>query len=606
MAEKKTYSSVLIAVTSILLFVLTHAIFGFYNETNDDLTFIWGMKGYVSLQPITDFLYYHHGLANIYAALYALTSKIAWYGWLMYAYLLISCILLYFILEQKEKKLWENLLLFTAFFAAIFYQQLVYFNFTRPAFLLIITSFLFALKQEIKMASIGSKPNTSSPFFSENRKVNAVPTTSNRLLKKSFFNFNSYFNFHSLLGLGCLLCFAIGFLSRPTTAYLSLVLLLPISLFLAWKHQCIKQVSRKIYFPILVLIMGFHLLQWLNTTPEKQAIIEKQAAIAHLVNAKITKEPDQWTARDSIVYEAAINWLVGDNETLTKTQLATYTFEEDFVLNATTFQKIPSVLKELTSRIWQNYQSVLCFLLVLWGASVWFLMVSSNSIQKREAWRICVALTLFQVLFVVLLVGVNITMKMPNRVLEPLLFLNMLTTFMLLPSAYLPKKVALGMVLGMFLLAYFPAKNTFIIAQTYQKSQTEGQQMLAELNQKVTGKTIVFTLPATTLMEDAHPLQPFNLSPQNQYLFLQGWLTALPNFYASLSQNLLVPPVSFKAAFEELVGKDDTVFIANGHTMNLLKAYFEEVYGVDFVFEEVEEKLASFEEKGIAFYRVLK
>lgn len=572
MGDKKTYTPILIALTSISLFVFTHVIFGFYAETNDDLAFIWGMKGYASLQPITDFLYYHHGLASIYTTLYALTSKVAWYGWLMYAYLLISCILLYFILEQKEKKLWESLLLFIAFFAAIVYQQLVYFNFTRPAFFLIITSFLFALKQEIKRASRGNKSNSSS----------------------------------YLLGMGWLLCFAIGFLSRPTTAYLSLGLLLPISLFLAWKNQCFQEISRKIYLPIFVLILSFHLLQWLNTTPEKQAIIDKQAAIAHLVNAKITKETDQWTARDSIVYQAAINWLVGDNETLTQKQLLVYTFEEDFVLNATTFQKIPLVLKELSTRIWQNHKSVLFYLFILLGASLWFWGTSTTSIGKAEAWRICMALVSFQLLFVVLLVGVNITMKMPNRVLEPLLFSNMLATWMLLPSGYLSKRVGLGIMLGMLLLAYLPAKNTFLATQSYQRSQAERQEMVTELNQKINGKTIVFTLPATTLMEDAHPLQPLNLSPQNQYLFLQGWLTALPDFYASLSQNSLVTPVSFKAAFEELVEKENTVFIANEHTMNLLKDYFEEVYGMGFVFEEARERLLSFEEKGIGVYQVLK
>ncbi len=571
MREKKTYTSILIAAASIVLFALTHAVFGFYVETNDDLAFIWGMKGYVSLQPITDFLYYHHGLATFYAFLYALTSKIAWYGWLMYAYLLIACILMYFILEQKEKALWQNLLLFTAFFAAIFYQHLVYFNFTRPAFLLIITSFLFALKQEIKNASRNKKSNPSN----------------------------------WLLNFGLLFCFTIGFLSRPTTAYLSLAFLLPISLFLAWKNQCLQQISRKIYLPIFVLILGFHLLQWLNTNPEKQAIIEKQAAIAHLVNAKITKDSEQWTARDSIVYQAAINWLVGDNETLTPKQLSVYTFEEDFVFNAATLQKIPSVLKELTTRIWQNHKAVLCYLFVLLGISFCFFMKETNIEGKSEAGRICLVLILFQLLFVLLLVGVNITMKMPNRVLEPLLLLNMLATSMLLPSRCLSKNVATGMALAMILLAYFPAKNTFAASQTYKKSQAERQEMVAELNEKISGQTVVFTLPATTLMEDAHPLKPLNLSPQNQHLFLQGWLTALPNFYTSLSQNLLTPPASFKTAFEELIEKEQTVFIANGHTMTLLKDYFEEVYGVDFIFEEADTQLLSFEKKGIGLYRVL-
>lgn len=551
--------------------MLTHCLFGFYAETNDDLAFVWAMKGYLSLQPITDFLYYHHGLASVYAALYALTDSVAWYGGLMYVYLLIACVLVYFILEQKEKPFWQNLLLYLAFFAAILYTQLVYFNFTRPAFLLVITSFLWTLKREIK--------------------TNTFPSAS-----------KFAFNFHLA---SWLFLFTIGFLTRPTTAYLSLTLLVPIALYLAWKNRCLQQVTRKILLPIFILIAGFHLLQWANNTPEKQAIIDKQAAIAQLVNAKIAKNPEQWTRRDSVIHKAAIYWLVGDNETLTKEQLAKYTFEGEVVLNATTLQKIPTVLEELKNRIWQNYKAVLFWLFLLFGASLWELFKPKNVNHQLPIpiYHSLIPILLFQLLFLLVLVGVNITMKMPNRVLEPLLLLNMLVSFILLRKADLSNKIWIGTALVMMVLVYFPAKNVLANTFNYHQVQTEKQEMVVEFNQKTQGKTVVFTLPAAMLLEDAHPLKPLNLSPNNHYLFLQGWLTALPNFYTSLSQN--AHTTTFKDAFLELIENEETVFVSIPFINDLLKEYFAVVYGVELVFEEVERGLVSFEAKGMKVYRLL-
>lgn len=566
--ENRLHTCLFITLTTFLLFLLSQYLFGFYAETNDDLAFVWGMKGYVSLQPITDFLYYHHGLASIYTGLYGLTDKVAWYGWLMYAYLLIGSVLVYFILEEKEKAFWQNLLLYLAFFTAILYSQLIYFNFTRPAFLLIISSFLWVLKREINATS-----SSNARFYSH---------------------------------IGWLLLFTIGFLTRPTTAYLSLTLLFPISIYLAWQKKTLKSVSQKIYVPILILIIGFHLLQWATNTPEKQAIVDKQAAIAQLVNTKITKNPEQWTRRDSIIHKAAIYWLVGDNETVTKEQLSKYTFEGEVILNKTTLQKIPTVLKELQTRIWQNYKSILCWLLVLIGASIWELVFrrkrTDSPIYTFANHNPLLAIVLFQLFFVVILVGVNITMKMPNRVLEPLLLLNMLVGSMLLPSEIISKNALIGTALAMLLLAYFPAQNTFTATSTYQSSQTKRQEMVAEFNQKTRDKTVVFTLPAATLLEDAHPLKPLNLSPNNRYVFLQGWLTALPNFYASLSQNKNNAATTFKGAFLNLVDNEQVIFISNEDVNRLLTQYFAEVYGVELVFEEVKEGLVSFEEREMKKY----
>ncbi|MGB0930895.1 MAG: hypothetical protein ACPGVB_08975, partial [Chitinophagales bacterium] len=485
------HTCLFITFTTVLLFFLTHCLFGFYAETNDDLAFIWGMKGYVSLQPITNFLYYHHGLAFVYAGLYELTDKVAWYGWLMYFYLFIGSVLVYFILEEKEKPFWQNLLLYLAFFTTILYSQLVYFNFTRPAFLLIITSFLWALKREI-----------DENLYSANQ-VEDYPN----LFQKNIFNSS----------LAWLILFIIGFLTRPTTAYLSLTLLIPIGLYLAWQKKCLKSVSQRIFLPILVIILSFHLLQWATNTSDKQAIIDKQAGIAQLVNAKIAKNPELWTRRDSIIHKAAIYWLVGDKETLTKEQLSKYTFEGEVILNTTILQKIPTVLKQLQIRIWQNYKPVLCWLFVLLGAGIWRLVAlrkrsnESNLTETND--QSLIAILLFQLFFVVVLVGVNITMKMPNRVLEPLLLLNMLASSMVFFDASISRNVKVGAALGMLLLVYFPAKNTFVATSSYQSSQTKRQEMITELNQKIDDKTVVFTLPSAILLEDAHPLKPLNLSP---------------------------------------------------------------------------------------------
>ncbi len=612
--DNRLYTCLPVALVTLILFFLTHYIFGFYAETNDDLAFVWAMKGYVSLQPITDFLYYHHGLASFYTFLYALTSKIAWYGWAMYIYLVTACVLVYFILEQREKPLWQNLILYLAFFAAILYSQLVYFNFTRPAFLLIITSFLWALKRQvIRIQLCPMLPLTPSKEEILQRKSQAneknfllggIEAESDKISKKiSQKSFYSYFDFHFL---SWFTLFVIGFLTRPTTAYLSLTLLVPISLYLAWRNQCLKQISRKIYLPVFLLIVAFHLLQWASNTPEKQKIIDKQAAIAQLVNAKITKNPERWTRRDSVIYQAAIYWLVGDNETLTKEQLSKYTFEGEVVLNATTLQKIPAVLQELKGRTWQSYKAVLCWLLVLFGVCIWqFLITPTSSKRKKAALQTGIVLLLFQLFFVVVLVGVNITMKMPNRVLEPLLLLNMLLSSMLSSSHFWTKNTWLIGAVGMLFLAYFPAKSTFASTQSYRQAQIERQVMVAELNQKISDKTVVFTLPAAMLLEDAYPLTPLNLSSKNQYLFLQGWLTALPNFYASLARNSDGVSITFKNAFLQLVDNENFVFVSNEFINDLLKKYFEVVYGVELVFEEAEIGLESFERKGMKLYKVL-
>ena len=571
MLQKKLHIFFPPIAVSILLFLLTYYFFGFYAETNDDLAFIWGLKGYFSLQPITDFLYYHHGLSSFYAALYTCTNQIAWYGWAMYAYLFIAALFAYFVLKNEKRALWENLLIFAAFFTAIFYQHLVHFNFTRSAFLLIIGSFLWALKE----------------YCSKQEEEEKKYSTSNK-----------WFAF------GWLFFFTIGFLTRPTTAYLSLVLLFPLGIYLALKNNRLKQVRRAVYFPIFALILGFHILQWLTISPEKQVIIDKQASIAHLVNAKIVKDDKgkTWTARDSIIYETTLHWLVGDKETLTKSTLAKYTFEEDLVVNADTLQRIPNVLEELLKRIWKEYKAVLFWIAFIVMLSFWRAVSSPTS--KREAFSIPVILILFQLFFVLVLVGVNITMKMPNRVLEPLLLLNMLVVWMLLPSAYWSKKMSLSVALGVFLLSGFSAKNTFESTRPFLKAQIERQEMVAELNKQLQRKIVLFTLPSAILMEDVHPLKPLNLSANNQYLFLQGWLTALPNFYESLAELTRISETTFRDAFVELAKQEELRLIGNKQTVELLSNYFEVVYEEELIFYESEKQLKGFEEQGLMVYQL--
>lgn len=134
----------------LLLLVLSIGGLGAYYETNDDLIITQLLRGVTAAAPVTDLHLYFHGFAPMLAALYAQFPAAPWYGLSLFALLYASLVLLFAVLNRllaSSLTSWQISLALVFFFALVFIENSLWFNYMRVPLLLAGAGGLFAAQR---------------------------------------------------------------------------------------------------------------------------------------------------------------------------------------------------------------------------------------------------------------------------------------------------------------------------------------------------------------------------------------------------------------------------------------------------------------------------
>ena len=209
---------VVLLIINIIYFVGIRLIFGFTYESNDDPAFENMLRGVYWNTPITNFYFYHRGIAVIFVWLYQnLDIGINWYGFS----LILSNFLSVFIISVLIQKRTGNFL-FVILFLMINLQNVFLVSFTRVSLLLSFSAFLLL-------------------------------------------HFSYLLKYKKILIVGSLLIFLWAFLMRPNTAYLAFILLIPFLYSGKLNFHFFKSIS----YLLIPFLIGISLLFVVNNVQDK-------------------------------------------------------------------------------------------------------------------------------------------------------------------------------------------------------------------------------------------------------------------------------------------------------------------------------------------------
>ena len=552
---------------SLFLFVAFWCAFGFYHETNDDLVYQSLLSGLWAHQPVTDFLYYHYFTAHFYAWLYGIFPNIEWYALSMYFLLFWACVNCFLLLHKVFDHQKRSILIYfqILFFVAAFCCNPVFFNFTRSAILLCGSSILLLAAKMFRLPE-GGKP--SSAFL-----------------------------------LWCFVGFALAHLTRPEAVYLCLLLFLPILALLALLHNKAKKALKTMLIPFLVILLTINGLHSVLQSQESKQTLRKTSYIANIVNAHLWQNNATLSPSDTLVRAAIKHWFFADGEQLSMQRLQKLTYGSRFTFNQTVKHRIGERFTKLRKRLLKPHFIPLLVYLTL--VFILLIICANNKRQKRTI----AVLFCHQLWFWSVLLAVYASSKLPDRLLYPLLGLNLLLSIALLPQSFSRKLGKSGLLISLCVALLCLPPFLFGMRDKCKDLQYNGrqnQQILRQINASFSQQTLIYTAPSFRLLEDLPTLSKFDLKDNNNHLLIQGWASGLPFFEAYMQSICGVGNVL--DFFTGATDKETAFFIADKSAMDFFVQYFEGIHQLNFGYEAVPVPSLSrlLEKKGLKIYKLNK
>src|SRR4030095_3000925 len=184
-----------IIVLPVLLFILTYLIFGFYFEGIDEIFMSFLLKG--DLQPqggAFEIIHLHKIICYIYSFLYKTIPTMPWFGIFLCLFNLVASVNIFIIFHQFLSRLFNQYietLLLVLLYVILILQHIILINFTRTAILL---------------------------------------SSSSLILIFQLFYSNKYYRYRWLLIISLMFMYTLGFMTRPSAAILSPLVIFPFAL----------------------------------------------------------------------------------------------------------------------------------------------------------------------------------------------------------------------------------------------------------------------------------------------------------------------------------------------------------------------------------------
>jgi hypothetical protein len=433
---------------------------GFYFETNDDPQFELMFRGIIFPHPLTATGFWHFGTASVLAWCYETIPSLPWYGMLMV--LLIYCFiynvyLLALLIGTSVRRFW----LFTgmiAFVVFIAFNSIILVNFTRVAMLSGGSALLVLL------------------FY------NGSPLS-------FLFRFIQWAIFVTAL------------LVRPESVILSAGLLLPLGIIAAILKKNGHHLLIYTGVPALAMILLVKGYAWLGPNHSIQTD-QRIRNLSVLINYEKTSESlFGMDEKSAAIQNAVFNWFIWDKEGISDDLLLQW-------LSNNNKEGLTAIASEALDHI--RHQLFLLAKNNTPTLAVHFALFLIFLIGWRDIRKIDFALmyTGFHAAFWITTLFIAITMKMPNRVFEPMLIVYTLGHGCLIyvlfgTFPHIPRIVSsliLFAALGSILIFIYRGYGK---VQWYQKREAMNRAMASEIDQRFMNKTIAVMSPGLHLLTGA-------------------------------------------------------------------------------------------------------
>lgn len=504
-----------------LLWALTFLLAGFHYETNDDLLMSFIARGLAFGKPVGDYGIYFHGFGQLFVWLYQQFPAVPWYGFILYALLFLATSLAYKFLYKVLRPRCSFITLIGTdilFYLANWYEHAFWFNYMRVPLLLAALSLLNAF-----------------PSNGQNQKINWL----------------------NVAGLSFLFLLALAI--RPGAALLGVTVVFPYLLFqwLRYKERQMKFLKTVAIFTV----SGILFTGWLQLHATKAA-----AQYRHVDTLKSAMVDFQWccgsqqTSEENLILDGMHHWFVAD-VAVWQPLLKKLHPDWPYLLQEAFFVKLPAALQAL----------VLDQFLAL--ALVVFLLSIHYKNRRQLNWKYVVLLQGYTAL---LLLAFALALKLPPRVLTPVLGLHLLITLAFLPPKLESFKPVSGLFKGVLLLLLGLQFYKISSRALWQNGQQQKAEQYFETLSSGYQQRLIILADVSGELRALSPFLNYTFG-DNQVLFLTGWQTLDPHFLPYLQQ--LSGKTGVGEALQELSNRKNVIWVMQPQFKTFLSSYLNHFYG---------------------------
>ncbi len=517
------------------LVILTVLLAGTYYDSSDDAIINLLIQGKAGGYSITNYPRFYYFISDALKCLYDFFPSIPWQGVLLTGFLILAYTEASVLLFRTWKVLFRDMVLFLLlFYSTIGIEHVMFFNMNRFAIILSGIGF-FAL------------------FYGVIWK------------DKGFF----------LRGLVIVL---LGMFIRPNGGLMAIVIFLPGSILLWYIYSPVQSRATllKASSVVVAVFCAVYTLLNFSESVDDQSYKYRNYLKSNIVDFGIYEEPE--TSSDSLLkFEAIHEGYIADT-IITNSFLESVTSDQRVSISGFRKGKAGDAFITLVVKLFWDYAAItFCLGLLFLGS--WRQLSRKGRIMSLA----------YNLLIILLLWLVGYTLKIPDKILGPSLYLLTVTNLVVLgPFVKYSNPKVRGVVwigLYLFLIAY----SVKLIHRTSSASEIQFRKRLVmqEWEKELKGKKII-TAKYNNVLLYSNPFWSYDYEYMNNFINTSGWITILPE-YKSLFENATGSP-SWVGVFQYAKShSDECVFVYfNAETAHFLENYLNRFHNMDVNFLPIE------------------
>ena len=538
-------------LSSLLLILFTYKYFGSYFEMNDDPRYIMAMKGFASPTPYNNFVSVYKFTSDLYIWLYKNYPNTGWYGYSMFLILwgsLFNIFICLYLAGRRRMHFIFTCIIFITFYFLIYFQNIYWINFTRPA---IIGTFSFILLLGVLYLNID-------------------------ILKK-----------HKWVLLFPSITYVLAHITRLDGGYLGFIFGLTTVLLIISIFKNIFPFLLKYILPVFIFLLFIKAVDVYSqkNNERNNDFLEKTELIRQLIDFRNSTEYIPTSIIDTLSYNALINArYCNDDKVISKEYIKKLTGNSPLIVSGNS-KKMKVELDvffqglNTDNMIARNLNISLLLILL-----IWFVLTG------RQNLFIFLKYVSIQLLFICIILGMSYYMKLPARIFNPLLVVLTLTNLVFVISTLRFKNFSHYYLIFISIFSVFIAWPQYSKANMYNINAYE---KYGRINQKIFNGMNEFSntifIPTVLRIWEAHkatdPIKEINFKNGNCYVYLAIELSLAPETTDQLIDKFGTSDHS--ELFKKISTMDNVIFVSSEEYNNFLRGYYHYLYNQDYYFEKV-------------------
>lgn len=545
------------------LYFLSLCVFGFHFGWLDDVLVSQVMYGTFSGSPTFNFFENFRLVGHVLHWFYGLNTTINWMGVFLYSLSFFATIVILKIVVEFLRHVgikWHvSILIGILFYTAFLVENVVFINYTRVAILSMGAGLLLVLH--------------------------------------SLQHYNGFKR--RVLPIAGLLLFSAGYLIRPEVAPFALsVFAVLLAMLLTGKKE--HRSDLLVYsLAVLMIVAVVKIEDHYDNSPQYEEFKRYRPYIVKLLDANYMLDRREMALNESDRTRilAVGLWYYMDKDQVGIQYLDSLTQDAEWELPPVNIwpDRIATQWrhsKRYTAQyhVGYNYHVKLIMYLALSVVGLLFLLL--QLLRKQISGQAYLFISLYTLLFPLLVLGMLIVFKMEDRVLTPFFIIHLLGYLILITTysnLFLVKRTSGLMVVLLLVTSTFASTRVYGLSQ---EKKTEGEKLhrlIEELNTKFQDKIILYDLWTIGYLHE-NPFTVPRLDTSRNIHFAFGEYFMSPSDNYSAKAKTICQSDSHLEFFNCLCNKkDDVVFFHSQVRIALLENYFGQLYGKQFKFEKMKE-----------------